>query len=89
MAAIEVGKSAVGIRNDVNVLGDIYNNAENLTRAIVETAVGGTVARQVTTPASATSVGQVGDYAVSASFGYFYTGDGTTHSWVRFTVAAW
>ena len=89
MATIDDGMLAPQIRANVNALGDIYNSAEDLTRAIVEAAVGGTVARKVTVPASATSVGQVGDYAVSSSFGYFYTGDGTTHSWVRFTVAAW
>lgn len=89
MATIDNGMLGPEIRANVNALGDVYNSAENLTRAIIETAVGGTVARKVTVPASATSVGQVGDYAVSASFGYFYTGDGTTHSWVRFTVAAW
>lgn len=87
--AFNNGDPAVDIRGQMNTAIDAVAGAETLTRAIIETAVGGTVARKVTVPASATSVGQVGDYAVSASFGYFYTGDGTTHSWVRFTVAAW
>lgn len=45
--------------------------------------------QKVTVPATATSVGAPGDFAVSSTFAYFYTGDGTTHSWVRNAVAAW
>jgi len=89
MATIDDGMLAPQIRANVNALGDIYNSAEDLTRAIVEAAVGGTVACKVTVPASASAAGNVGDYAVSASYGYFYTGNGTTHSWVRFAVATW
>jgi hypothetical protein len=46
-------------------------------------------AKLVAVPATATDVGAVGDYAVDASFAYYYIGDGTTHAWVRAAVASW
>lgn len=43
----------------------------------------------VLAPATASSYGQIGDTANDGSFRYDYTGNGTTHSWVRSPMAAW
>lgn len=40
-------------------------------------------------PASATSAGRIGDIAWDSNFIYVYTGNGTTHSWVRAAAASW
>ena len=45
--------------------------------------------RKVPAPATATAQGQPGDWAADATHIYAYTGDGTTHSWVRSAAAAW
>lgn len=45
--------------------------------------------RLANVPATATSPGMPGDYAVGANYVYHYTGDGVTHSWVRGAVATW
>jgi len=44
---------------------------------------------KVAVPANATAVGKPGQWAADASFIYAYTGDGSTHSWVRSAAAAW
>lgn len=43
----------------------------------------------VSVPATATSIGKGGETALGGGFRYDYTGDGTTHTWVRSAVAAW
>lgn len=45
--------------------------------------------QKVTVPATATSSGAPGQWAADTSNAYFYTGDGTTHSWRRVAIAAW
>ena len=40
-------------------------------------------------PASATAAGRPGDWAADITHIYAYTGDGTTHTWVRSAAAAW
>lgn len=47
----------------------------------------GTVCNQVAVPATAISAGEPGNYAVNSTHFYIYTGDGSTHSWVRAAVA--
>jgi hypothetical protein len=44
---------------------------------------------KVAVPLTATSPGRVGDWAVDDDYSYFYTGDGTTHSWKRSIIATW
>jgi hypothetical protein len=44
---------------------------------------------KVSVPATATSSGAPGQWAADTSYAYFYTGDGTTHSWRRVATAAW
>ena len=44
------------------------------------------VSRRVDVPLTATSPGFPGDWAADATHIYAYTGDGTTHSWVRSTA---
>lgn len=50
---------------------------------------GNPMALKVAVPATATAAGALGHYAVNGTFRYDYIGDGTTHSWVRTSVAAW
>lgn len=50
---------------------------------------GNAIAMKVPVPADATSVGKPGDYAVGGGFIYHYTGDGSTHTWVRVAAATW
>ncbi|MNY28956.1 hypothetical protein D3C86_1629680 [compost metagenome] len=45
--------------------------------------------QKVAAPATATSAGFPGQFAVTSTFRYDYIGDGVTHSWVRVAVAAW
>lgn len=53
------------------------------------TATWATGATKVAVPATATSPGVPGNYAVNATHVYHYTGNGTTHSWVRTTAGTW
>jgi hypothetical protein len=48
-------------------------------------ALGGRVA----VPATATTAAKPGDWAADATWHYSYTGNGTTHTWVRSAAAAW
>lgn len=50
---------------------------------------GNPLAQKVGVPGSATAAGKPGDWAADASYSYFYTGDGSTHTWVRSTAATW
>lgn len=45
--------------------------------------------RRVGVPATSTTAGKPGQFAASSSYIYVYTGDGTTHSWVRSSAASW
>lgn len=45
--------------------------------------------RSVAVPATSTTAGQPNDIAIGNGYAHFYTGDGTTHSWVRAAVASW
>ena len=47
------------------------------------------VSVKVGVPASATFAGKPGYWAADAAFIYAYTGNGTTHTWVRSAAAAW
>ena len=51
-------------------------------RANLDISIGALI-NKVTAPANSTSTGAVGDFAVSTQYLYFYTGDGTTHTWLR------
>ena len=44
---------------------------------------------RVSVPATATTASLPGNWAADAGFIYAYTGDGTTHSWVRSAAATW
>jgi hypothetical protein len=50
---------------------------------------GNPMGQKVTVPATATTAGAPGQWAADTSNTYFYTGDGTTHSWRRVATAAW
>ena len=47
------------------------------------------VSVKVGVPSSSTFVGKPGYWAADAAFIYAYTGNGTTHTWVRSAAAAW
>jgi hypothetical protein len=53
------------------------------------TFTAGTLGMKVEVPATATAPGRPGQFAVDATHIYTYTGDGTTHTWVRATAATW
>ena len=44
---------------------------------------------RVSVPATATTASLPGNWAADATYIYAYTGDGTTHSWVRSAAATW
>ena len=44
---------------------------------------------RVAVPATATTASSPGDWAADATFIYAYTGNGTTHTWVRSAAATW
>lgn len=48
-----------------------------------------TVSTRVSVPATSSSAGKVGNWAADASYIYAYTGDGTSHSWVRASAGTW
>jgi len=50
---------------------------------------GANLGGRVSVPATATTASRPGDWAADAAFIYAYTGDGTTHSWVRSAAATW
>lgn len=45
--------------------------------------------KSASVPATSTSAGFPGLFAVDSNYLYVYTGDGTTHSWVRSVVSVW
>ena len=45
--------------------------------------VNGSARPAVSVPADSTSAGSVGDFALDGDYVYFYTGDGSTHSWLK------
>lgn len=53
------------------------------------TAFGNPVATKVAVPANASASGRPGHWAADSSYIYAYTGDGSTHTWVRATAASW
>lgn len=44
---------------------------------------------KVSVPASASSSGQPGQWAADSSYIYVYTGNGSTHTWVRASAGSW
>jgi len=46
-------------------------------------------ASKVAVPATASTAARPGDWAADASYIYVYTGNGSTHSWVRSSAATW
>jgi len=49
--------------------------------------VAGALINKVSTPANSAVAGAPGDFAVSAQYLYLYTGNGTTHTWLRISGA--
>ena len=50
---------------------------------------GNPISVRVSVPSTATDAGKPGYWAADSSYIYTYTGDGSRHSWVRATAAAW
>ncbi len=74
--------SAVGSDTDVGLNVITKNNGKVTVNSRL-------VATKVAVPATSTVAGYPGSFAADANFIYVYTGDGTTHSWVRSAAATW
>lgn len=79
-----------------NANAGTQGTASTITAAVLRGAIrthavpsDAAVAIRVAVPSSGTATGAVGNYAVGGGYVYFYTGDGTTHSWVRSAATAW
>jgi hypothetical protein len=72
--------NTVSMSNKTIVAPTITGNA-----VVNGAALGGRVA----VPATATTAAKPGDWAADATFIYAYTGNGTTHTWVRAAAATW
>lgn len=53
------------------------------TLSVNDGSIAGFVGRRVSVPTTSAQAGKPGDFAVASDYFYFYTGDGTTHSWRR------
>lgn len=68
----------------------ISRSTGNITLQGQSIAIGANpVGLKVSAPATATSAGLPGHWAVGGGYVYWYTGNGTTHSWVRAAAASW
>jgi hypothetical protein len=81
-------KTQVGLAN-VDNTSDADKPVSTSAQAALDAKADAIHNHLVAVPSTATDAGAVGNYAVDASYVYYYTGDGTTHSWVRTAVAAW
>jgi len=70
-------------------LGGVTDTTLSRSAAGVAAVEGNPVSVRVSVPASSTAAGKPGQWAADASYIYAYTGDGTTHTWVRATAATW
>lgn len=50
---------------------------------------GNPASAKVSVPANASAAGKPGQWAADSSYIYTYTGDGTSHTWVRASAASW
>ena len=87
----DIFNSATGNALQANAVGTDANISINVVPkgAGVLQANGNPVGVKVAVPASASATGKPGQWASDASYIYTYTGDGTTHTWVRASAAAW
>ena len=67
------------------------SNKTIVTPTITGNAVvnGAKLGGRVAVPATATTASSPGDWAADSGFIYAYTGNGTTHTWVRSAAATW
>lgn len=79
-AALGVGSVELGHASDTTV---------SRSAAGVAAVEGNPVSVRVSVPSTATAAGKPGYWAADASYFYAYTGDGSTHSWVRSAAAGW
>jgi hypothetical protein len=70
-------------------LGHASDTTLARSAAGVVTIEGNTVATRVAVPENASTPGKPGQWAADTGFIYAYTGNGTTHTWVRSVAASW
>lgn len=74
---LELGEPAYETDTNVLRIGD------GVTEYFSLTPINGLFRASVAVPASSTSPGSIGDFAIDGDSIYFYKGDGSTHSWVK------
>ncbi len=68
---------------------DTFNMPRTKSSAPASATDGNPFGLKVAVPSTATSAGAPGQWAADLSFSYFYTGDGTTHTWRRVATVSW
>ncbi len=68
---------------------DTFNMPRTKASAPTTATDGNPFGMKVAVPSTATSSGAPGQWAVDPSFAYFYSGDGSTHTWRRVAVVSW
>lgn len=70
-------------------LGHASDTTLSRSSAGVAAVEGNPVSVRVSVPTTATTAGKPGYWAADSSYHYSYTGDGSTHTWVRSAAASW
>ena len=88
---IQVSNATTGNPSKISAIGSDTNVSLNLVPKGTGSVQidGNTASAKVSVPANATAAGKPGQWAADSSYIYTYTGDGTTHTWVRATAATW
>lgn len=87
----QINAAVAGSAPSISVVGSDTNVGLNLIpkgSGVVQ-AGGDPVGVKVAVPANGTATGKPGQWAADANYIYAYTGDGSTHSWVRSATTAW
>lgn len=70
-------------------LGHASDTTVSRSAAGVAAVEGNPVSVRVSVPGTSTTAGKPGYWAADSSYIYTYTGDGSTHTWVRAAAASW
>ena len=88
---LAVYSASAGNAPAIHAVGTDTNVSLNLVTQGTGTvkANGNPVGHRVAVPANSTTAAKPGAWAANSSYIYTYTGDGTTHTWVRAAAASW
>lgn len=95
LGAVRVGTGSAVTQDYITLDGNGYVNCPytilNSNYGSGSSALGSnlSVPRKVSVPGSASTAGFPGYWAADSSYIYTYTGNGTTHTWVRATATTW